>query len=152
MPTDNRLSRMLHVLIHMDRQEGPVTSEAIARMLSTNPVVVRRTLAGRRDDGYVTSEKGHGGGWMLARPLGDITLLDIYRALDRPDLFAIGIADDHGGCLVEAAVNARIESTLDEARTLLLTRFAQVSLADIADDFERRLAGSGHSLPDEPKP
>ncbi|MFP8913766.1 transcriptional regulator, partial [Pseudomonas aeruginosa] len=43
MRNDTRLSRMLHVLIHMARHEGPATSEAIAQMLGTNPVVVRRT-------------------------------------------------------------------------------------------------------------
>ena len=45
MRNDTRLSRMLHVLIHMARHEGPATSEAIAQMLGTNPVVVRRTMA-----------------------------------------------------------------------------------------------------------
>ena len=48
MPSDTRLSRMLHALIHMDRIGGPVTSEVISRMLDTNPVVVRRTMGGLR--------------------------------------------------------------------------------------------------------
>ena len=89
MPSDTRLSRMLHVLIHMDRMEGPVTSDAVAKMLGTNPVVVRRTMAGLRDAGYVRSEKGHGGGWTLERPLGAITMLDIHRAVGEPGIFAI---------------------------------------------------------------
>ena len=83
MPTDNRLSRMLHVLIHMDHMGGPVTSETISRMLDTNPVVVRRTMAGLRSAGYVTSVKGHGGGWTLATPLDELTLRDIHTALGR---------------------------------------------------------------------
>jgi DNA-binding IscR family transcriptional regulator len=62
MRNDSRLSRMLHVLLHMARHDGPITSEAIGMMLGTNPVVVRRTLAGLRDAGYVRSDKGHGGG------------------------------------------------------------------------------------------
>jgi len=69
MPRDLRISRMLHVLIHMDRHLTLATSEQIADMISTNPVVVRRIMAGLRDKGIVTSEKGHGGGWRLARPL-----------------------------------------------------------------------------------
>jgi DNA-binding IscR family transcriptional regulator len=43
---DSRLSRMLHVLLHMARHDAPMTSETIAKMLGTNPVVVRRTMAG----------------------------------------------------------------------------------------------------------
>jgi DNA-binding IscR family transcriptional regulator len=67
MPSDNRLSRMLHVLIHMDHIGEPVTSETIGRMLATNPVVVRRTMAGLRTAGYLTSVKGHGGGRRSSR-------------------------------------------------------------------------------------
>ncbi len=80
MRNDTRLSRMLHVLIHMARHEGPATSEAIGQMLGTNPVVVRRTMALLKNEGYVSSEKGHRGGWRLAKPLADITLLDIHQA------------------------------------------------------------------------
>ncbi|WP_163333785.1 Rrf2 family transcriptional regulator, partial [Klebsiella aerogenes] len=71
MRHDSRLSRMLHVLIHMDRYDGSITSDNIAKMLNTNPVVVRRTMAGLRNTGYVRSDKGHGGGWILARPLDE---------------------------------------------------------------------------------
>ena len=62
MRKDSRLSRMLHVLIHMGRHEERATSETIAQMLGTNPVVVRRTLGLLKEKGYVRSEKGHQGG------------------------------------------------------------------------------------------
>ncbi|HEX2560287.1 Rrf2 family transcriptional regulator [Phenylobacterium sp.] len=138
MRTDSRLSRMLHVLIHMARHDGPVTSEVIARMLNTNPVVVRRTMAGLRDRGFVASEKGHGGGWVLTRPLESITLRDIYDALGKPTLFAIGIADDAPECLVEQAVNAALGDALAEAEQRLLARFGKVTIASLAADFDRR--------------
>jgi DNA-binding IscR family transcriptional regulator len=141
MPNDNRLSRLLHLLIHLDRHEGAATSERLAAMLSTNPVVVRRMMAGLREMGLVTSEKGHGGGWALARPLSAITLLDVHRALGSPAAFAIGIARDDPVCLVEQAVNARLSGAMKEAESLLLSRFAAVTLADLADDFEARLQG-----------
>ncbi|MGO4775349.1 Rrf2 family transcriptional regulator, partial [Lysobacter sp. 2RAB21] len=48
MRSDSRLSRMLHVLLHMARHDQAFTSEQISRMLNTNPVVVRRTMAGLR--------------------------------------------------------------------------------------------------------
>jgi Rrf2 family protein len=147
MRTDSRLSRMLHVLIHMARHDGPATSEVIARMLNTNPVVVRRTMAGLRDRGFVASEKGHGGGWVLTRPLENITLRDVYDALGEPTLFAIGLADDAPECLVEQAVNAALEDALAEAEKLLLERLGHVTLADLARDFDERMAKvrrSGH--------
>ena len=147
LPTDNRLSRMLHVLIHMERLDAPVTSEVIARMLSTNPVVVRRTMSGLKLAGHVTSEKGHGGGWSLTRPLSAISLLDIYTALDSPGLFSIGFSSDHGGCLVEAAVNATIRHAVEEAEALLLKRFGEVMLSDIAHDVDGKMVALGIQQP-----
>src|SRR5690606_3632673 len=101
MRQDSRLSRMLHVLLHMARHEGVHTSEQIAKMLDTNPVFVRRTLAGLREAGFVRSEKGHHGGWTMARDLNAITLLDIHQALGSNRLFAIGSDNDHPDCAVE---------------------------------------------------
>ncbi|MDQ0436083.1 Rrf2 family protein [Kaistia dalseonensis] len=143
MRSDSRLSRMLHVLIHMDQHEAPLTSEMIALMLNTNPVVLRRTMAGLRDKGYVQSEKGHGGGWKLSRSLDEISLLDVYLALGEPSVFALGPTSDHPSCLVEQAVNAAVGDALREAETHLLGRFAKVTIADIARDFGVRARDHG---------
>ncbi|KOF15314.1 Rrf2 family transcriptional regulator [Ensifer adhaerens] len=138
MRQDGRLSRLLHVLLHMEKHADPMTSETIARMLGTNSAVVRRTMAGLRDAGYVSSEKGHGGGWTLSRPLSDITLLDVYRTIGSPGFFAMGVATDEPQCLVEQAVNSALERTLNEAETLLLARLGEIAISDIAAEFERR--------------
>lgn len=135
MRHDSRLSRMLHVMIHMGHHNGAMTSDMIAGMLDANPVVIRRTMAGLRKQGYVHSEKGHGGGWTLAKPLEELTLLDIYRAVGEPSVFAVGPAYDMPGCLIEQAVNATLKDVFAEAEQLLLSRFAGVTLADIAKDF-----------------
>src|SRR3546814_14210830 len=67
MKRDSRLSGVLHVLLHMAEAGGPLTSASLAKAMQTNPVVVRRILAGLREAGFVRSEKGHGGGWKIAR-------------------------------------------------------------------------------------
>jgi Rrf2 family protein len=123
---------MLHVLIHMGRHERAVTSEMIAQMLDANPVVIRRTMAGLRNAGYVSSVKGHGGGWTLARPLEGLTLLDIYRAVGEPSIFAVGPAYDMPECPIEQAVNDTLNEVFTEAEELLRKRFAVVTLADVA--------------------
>ncbi|WP_060513382.1 Rrf2 family transcriptional regulator [Pseudomonas sp. NBRC 111124] len=138
MRNDTRLSRMLHVLIHMARHDTPATSETIAQMLGTNPVVVRRTMALLKEQGYVSSVKGHRGGWTLARPLADITLLDIHEALGGASIFAIGLSTDHPQCLVEQAVNAALTDAFDAAQALLLERLGSVTLEQLASDFEGR--------------
>lgn len=138
MRTDTRLSRMLHVLIHMDRHQQSATSDTIAQMLSTNPVVVRRTMALLKEKGYVTSEKGHRGGWTLSKPLSEMTLLDIHQALGSTSIFSIGLSTDHPQCLVEQAVNGALTDAFDEAQALLLKRLGSITLAQLAEDFDRR--------------
>src|SRR5690349_17442609 len=101
MKRDSRLSGVLHVLLHMLGMDGPATSEQLAQMMGTNPVVVRRTMAGLRGQGFVTSAKGHGGGWVVARDPATITLGDIYRAVGEPTLLALGHRHEMPGCLVE---------------------------------------------------
>lgn len=145
MRRDSRLSGVLHVLLHMAEQPGPITSEALARAMNTNPVVVRRVMAGLRERGYVRSEKGHGGGWTIACNLGAVTLRDIYDALGRPELSAMGNRTEAPGCLVEQAVNAALGETFDEAEALLLRRFGEISLAALSADFHTRLAERGGS-------
>ncbi len=140
MPRDLRMSRMLHLLIHMDRHVDRATSEQIAGMISTNAAVVRRTMAGLRDRGIVTSEKGHGGGWQLARSLTEISLLDVYEAVGSPPLFNIGPNAEPSECLVEKSVDSRLEATLQDAEKGLLAQFAKISVEDLAQDFERRFA------------
>ena len=144
MRQDSRLSRMLHVLLHMEDAKQPLTSEAIAAMFQMNAVVVRRTLGDLRREGYVASARGHGGGWTLARPLAEISLLDVYRALGSPELFALGLADDTPSCLVEQAVNATLRDSLSQAEQALLARLGAVKLSEIAEGFKSRAAHHEH--------
>lgn len=143
MKRDGRLSGVLHVLLHMAEQEGPVTSEVLAKAMGTNPVVIRRVMAGLRDQGYVRSEKGHGGGWTLACDLSKVTLRDVYSALGSPSLLAMGNRTEAPGCLVEQAVNAALDQAFDDAEALLLARLGEVTLAMLSADFHARLVARG---------
>ncbi|GAA0920686.1 Rrf2 family transcriptional regulator [Rothia nasimurium] len=131
---------MLHVLIHMASEDTAITSEQIGRMLGTNAAVVRRTMAGMREAGLVVSGRGPGGGWRLNRPLAEITLAQVYEAIDSPALFALGFSNAEPECLVEQEVNQALERTLAEARERLLRRFAEIRLSDILEGFDKRVA------------
>jgi DNA-binding IscR family transcriptional regulator len=140
MKRDSRLSGVLHVLLHMAEADGPVTSEVLAGAMQTNPVVIRRVMAGLREAGFVRSEKGHGGGWTLDCDLARVTLRDIYAALGEPSLLAIGNRTESPGCLVEQAVNAALTDAFDAAQALLLARLGEVTLAQLSADFHARMA------------
>ena len=140
MKRDSRLSSVLHALLHMAATGRPLTSEALAACMGTNPVVVRRTMAGLREAGFVRSEKGHGGGWTIACDLGRVSLGDVHLALGEPAIFAIGNRNETPQCLVEQSVNAVLDDAFAAAETLLLERFGAVTLAALADEFARRFA------------
>jgi len=107
--------------------------------MGTNPVVIRRIMAGLRERGYVQSEKGHGGGWTLACDLSKVTLRDIYTALGSPSVLAMGNRTETPGCLVEQAVNAALGPAFRDAEALLLARFSAVTFAMLSADVHERL-------------
>ncbi len=131
MRIDSRLPRVLHVLLHLEQIREPVTSDRIGEMLGTNPSLVRRTMAGLREAGFVGSTKGHGGGWVLEKPLSEITLADVYAALGAPQLFAVGPSGDAPDCLLERAANAATSKALEAARETFEAELRKVSVADL---------------------
>jgi Rrf2 family protein len=147
MKLDSRLSSVLHVLLHMAEHETPMTSELLARAMHTNPVVVRRVLAGLREHGYVRSDRGHGGGWTLACQLNQVSLLDVYTALGEPTLLAMGHRTESPGCLVELAVNSALDDAFRTAEAQLRQRLSEVTLAMLASDFRTRMRAHRTSNP-----
>lgn len=139
MKRGSQLSGVLHVLLHLAEQKGPVTSEVLARAMGTNPVVIRRILAGLREKQYVRSGKGHGGGWTIACDPATVTLRDIYVALGCPSILAIGNRAESSACLVEQAVNDTLSNAFRDAEALLLARLGEVTLGTISRTFHKRL-------------
>lgn len=131
MKKSTKFSDVLHLLLHMAGSSEPVTSESLAKAMQTNPVVVRRTMAGLREQGFVTSEKGHGGGWLLSCDLKKVTLHDVYEAIDSPTMLAIGNRAESSKCLVEKAVNTATGQAFREAESILIAKFRTTTLADI---------------------
>lgn len=142
MKIDSRLSSVLHVLLHMAEHEGPVTSETLAQCLATHPVVIRRTMGCLREAGIVTAVRGHAGGWRIHVDLASLTLRQLHEALGEPAVFAIGNRNETPECLVEQTVNSVLESTFIEVEALLLKRFSEITLADLAVGFTGRRAAA----------
>lgn len=117
-----------------------MTSDDLAQCLGTNPVVVRRTMGFLRAAGIVASDRGHAGGWRITADLSVVSLRHLHDALGEPALFAVGNRNDAPGCLVEQTVNAALDQSFAEAEAMLLARFENVSLADLAADFAVRHA------------
>jgi Rrf2 family protein len=138
MKRDSRLSFALHALLHMAEQPGvTMTSTEMATYSGTHPVVVRQTFAGLREAGIVSSRKGRGGGWQLARPPAEITLEQVQRALNERvvDVSSKDVAG-HEGCLVQRVVHGALDDAVAEANRVLDRHLAGITLADLGADVQ----------------
>ena len=139
-------SSILHILVHMaEKPEQALTSEQLATFIHTNPVVVRRTIAGLRNAGIVTSSRGHGGGWLLGRAPENISLAEISAALGET-LLPFSTQPESPGCLVEQAVIAVLDDFRIAAEKLLAEKLSRITLADLTADFRRRYDVSSHAV------
>lgn len=131
MKRNSRLSLALHTLGHMAREPDTLrTSADIAAHAGTNPVVVRRVLGKLREAGLLISEKGHAGGWRLARSPETVSLADVYTALDEK-LIATDEAVHKSNCSVENALNRRVSTVILDIEQSLLKKLAESTIADI---------------------
>ena len=137
MKRNERLSVALHALMHMaERADQPMTSAELAACAGTNPVVIRRTFAGLRERGIVTSSKGHGGGWTLARGADAITLRDIQEGIAQRAV-SVGMPEESHGCRLERAVGNALDDAVREANRVLDARLATVTLTHLLADVHR---------------
>ncbi|MEL6563106.1 MAG: Rrf2 family transcriptional regulator [Pseudomonadota bacterium] len=131
MKRNSRLSLALHTLSHTaDDPERVRTSTEIAEHAGTNPVVVRRVLDRLRAAGLLTSERGHAGGWCLARGPREITLADVYRARDER-LVATDETGVASACLVEHALQRRVSGMLEDIEHSRVERLGETSIAEV---------------------
>lgn len=128
---NSRLSLALHTLGHMAGEPDRVrTSADIADHAGTNPVVVRRVLGRLKKAGLLASEKGHAGGWWLAKDPQDITLADVYLALDE-QMIAQETPGRSLSCSVEHALHERVASVFEEVERSLVEKLERTSISDV---------------------
>ena len=131
MKRNSRLSLALHTLSHMAGDPSRVrTSADIADHAGTNAVVVRRVLGRLREAGLLTSEKGHAGGWRLAREPQNISLADVYLALDE-SLISTGTENHTPTCSVEHALQRQILNVMEEIEQSLINRLSETTISEV---------------------
>jgi Rrf2 family protein len=85
--TNTQFSVACHAVSMLASVPGePVSSELIAGSANASPVYVRRVLGLLRRAALVSSRPGAHGGWHLTRPATDISLGDVWRAVQGPEL------------------------------------------------------------------
>lgn len=148
MAANSRFAVATHLLTALafvergDSPSGPVSSEALARSVSTNPVVVRRLLGQLAAAGLVATQPGRHGGSTLARAAQRITLRDVHRAVDEGCPLGASPNEPNAECPVGRCMGALIDEVLDGVHAAVEGELAQTTVADLADRVARRQRAS----------
>lgn len=83
MQISSRFTIAIHVFACIDvfQDDYKLTSDFMAASVNVNPVVIRRILQQLKAAGLITVARGTGGA-SIARPLNEITFLDVYNAVE----------------------------------------------------------------------
>ena len=123
---------MALALIAQEMRKGkPVTSGAIAAMVGVHPVHVRRVLGTLREAGLVESQPGPMGGWELAREPNEISLYDIYIALEPELPFDMPTRAPDACCRFAPYLPQALAGTMENARQALEQYLSSVTLESI---------------------
>ncbi len=142
MQISSRFTIAIHMLACMEAFKGEykVTSEFLASSINVNSVIIRRILSQLRDAGIVEVRRGTGGA-APAKPLQEITLLDVYRAVDCVEEKALFHFHENPNmsCPVGRNIHNILDDKLLRAQEAMEWELQAVTLADLMADLERCL-------------
>lgn len=145
MQISSRLSIALHMFACMEyfKNDRKITSEFLASSVGVNPVIIRKITSQLRDAGLVNVARGTGG-VTIAKAPEDITLLDVFNAVDSIEngkLFSF-----HENPNVECPVGRNIHLILDDklksVQDAMEKEMAAITVADVIKDTEKYAAGT----------
>jgi Rrf2 family protein len=132
MTHNSKLAVSVHLLAYLAFKAGqPVSSPELASSVDTNPVVARRLLSALRRARLVAAQKGATGGFTLASAPSQITLLDIYRAVEPKVSLGLQNFAPNEKCPVGARIYAIVQGAFFKAQTGMEAELQRVTLADI---------------------
>ncbi|HEU6449097.1 MAG TPA: Rrf2 family transcriptional regulator [Verrucomicrobiae bacterium] len=140
MAVNTQFSIAVHILAGLacGCDEKGVTSAHLAESVNTSPSFVRRTLAKLSKAGLVETAKGKTGACWLAKEPKNISLLDIYKAVDAPKAFAIHDYSEQKECFVSCHIKTALEKVLGKTQKAMEAGLAGISLAEIVSDVREK--------------
>ncbi|NCC06607.1 MAG: Rrf2 family transcriptional regulator [Clostridia bacterium] len=140
MQISSRFTIAVHVLVCIEtfKNDRKVTSELLASSVNVNAVVIRRLLQQLKAAGIVNVARGSGGAEM-AKPLEDITLLDIYNAVECVECGSLFHFHENPNalCPVGRNIHAVMDTRLDKIQNAMENEMKSVTIADIMSDAEK---------------
>lgn len=137
MATNTQFSIAVHLMIGLGLNcEREVTSANLAISVNTSPSFVRRILAKLSKANLVTTKTGKTGSTSLAKKADDISLLEIYKAVDAPKTFAIHDYPSQKFCRVSCNIEKVMTKVLEKAQKSFEGTLDETSLAEVIADIK----------------
>ena len=140
MQITSKFTVAVHILTCIDLFGGQmrVTSDVLSGSTGVNAVIVRNVLGQLRNAGIVETRQGSGGAH-LAKALDEITLYDIYKAVDCID--DEGLFHFHENPNAQCPVGRNIHRVMDDrlyaVQAAMERELKSISLADIVADTRK---------------
>ncbi len=134
MLSSSRFVVAVHVLSLLARAagKGPLCSHVIAESVHTNPVVIRRLMSELEKAKLVRSTAGRAGGFELDRAASDVTLADIYGAVEDETVFRMHKLDPESECPVASQMRDVLVPKLRAAEIALTNSLQTTTLHDVS--------------------
>ncbi|KAB2332078.1 Rrf2 family transcriptional regulator [Cytobacillus depressus] len=141
MKISSRFTVAVHILSLVFIERSTLcTSEWIAGSVNTNPVVIRRVMGKLKQAGLIQVRRGTGGA-ELQKPLQEITLLDVYRAVEvveEGELFQFHDSPNPS-CPVGANIQSVLELILMKAQEAMELVLKEVTMDDIVTFLNKKI-------------
>ena len=143
MSTSSRFAVAVHVLTLMAwADDEPLKSEHVAESVNTNAVVIRRMLCELAESKLVVSQSGAMGGSKLAREPEQITLLDIYQAVESRGVFSLHRHPPNRHCPVGVNIGTVLNQVLDEVDTAVESVLRNITIKDVVSRLQPCVSSS----------
>lgn len=141
MAGNSKFATAIHVagMISMAEQM-PMTSEIIAQSIGTNAVVVRRIIGLLVAGNIVKVKMGTGGGAYLARKPEEITLAEIFLALEQGAIFDVKKNEENNFCAIGNVVRPILFELLQEAEQDLIEKLRKTTLANVIERVKMQMS------------
>ena len=145
MQFSTRLPVAVHILLCIAVFDGQskTTSGFIAGSVGVNPVIVRGTLGKLKAAGIVHVDAGVGGAH-LARAAKDISLLDVFLAVEENRSVFHFHDNPNPACPVGRNIHAVLEHNLAAVDQAMQERLRQITLQMLLDETQERIRNEKH--------
>lgn len=136
MQFSSRLPVAVHILLAIVEFGGKekTTSTFLAGSVNVNPVIIRNTLGQLKAAGLVTVKAGEGGA-SLAKEPKDITLMDVFDAVEKEEALFHFHENPNPECPVGKNVHAVLDSKLFVIQEAMQEKMESITLQDLIDDL-----------------